>query len=158
MLSSNQMEENHTFQFTPAMDGNESPIPTIASLLDTLSEVPDRSPTARKSTTPSTHDCTPMEAVRRSTRITKGVPPKQLIHEIKLTDAMEHSITSFWILNNKSAFIYISVCDRILDCTTRSWNFPNELCVSFQVLNGVTSPIFHILNFQKRRISVRTSH
>ena len=40
-LSSTQMEENHTFQFTPAMDGNESPIPTIASLPDTPSKVPD---------------------------------------------------------------------------------------------------------------------
>ena len=68
------MEENHTFQFTPAMDGNESPIPTIESLLDTPSKVPDRSPTARKSAAPSAPHCTPMEPVRRSTRITKGVP------------------------------------------------------------------------------------
>ena len=72
MLSSTQMEENHTFQFTQVMDGNESPIPTIASLPDTPSKVPDRSPTARKSAAPST----PLEPMRRSTRITKGVPPK----------------------------------------------------------------------------------
>ena len=128
MLSSTQMEENHTFQFTPAMDGNESPIPTIASLPDTPSKVPDRSPTARKSTTHSTTHYTPMEQVRRCTRITKGVPPKWLIHEIKWTDAMEHSITRFHIWNNKSAFMYIWVCDRILDSTTRSWNFLKRTC------------------------------
>ena len=83
MLSSTQMEENHTFQFTPTMDGNEYLIPTIASLLETTSKVPDRSPTARKSATPSTLHCTQMEPARRSTRITKGVPPKQLVHEMK---------------------------------------------------------------------------
>ena len=48
MLSSIQMEENHTFQFTPTIDGNESPIPTVASLPETLSKIPDRSPTVRK--------------------------------------------------------------------------------------------------------------
>ena len=74
MFSSTQMEENHTFQFAQAVDRNESLIPTIASLPDTLSKVPDRSPTVKKSATPST----PMEPLR-STRITKGVPPKWLI-------------------------------------------------------------------------------
>ena len=68
MLSSTQMEENHTLQFGPAVDRNESLIPTIASLPDTPSKVPDRSSTFRKSTIPST----PMEPLRRSTRITKG--------------------------------------------------------------------------------------
>ena len=68
MLSSSQMEENHTFQFPSGVDMNESLIPTIASLPDTPSKVPDRSPTVMKSTTPST----PMEPLRRSTRITKG--------------------------------------------------------------------------------------
>ena len=66
------MEENHTFQFTPAVNMNESLIPTIASLPNTPSKVPDRSPTVRKNTTPST----PMEPFRRSSRIMKGVPPK----------------------------------------------------------------------------------
>ena len=55
------MEENHTFQFTPLMDGNESQIPTIASLPETPSEVPDRSTTARTSTTHSRPHCTLME-------------------------------------------------------------------------------------------------
>ena len=72
MLSSTQMEENHTFQFAPAVDRNESLIPTIASLPNTPSKIPDRSPTVRKSVAPST----PMEPLRRSTRITKGVPLK----------------------------------------------------------------------------------
>ena len=72
MLSSTQMEENHTFQVTLAVDRNESLIPTIASLPDTPSKVPDRSPTVRKSATPST----PLEPLRRSTRVTKGVPLK----------------------------------------------------------------------------------
>ena len=54
MLSSTQMEENHSFYFAPTVDRNESLIPTIASLPNTPSIVPDRSPTARKSTTPST--------------------------------------------------------------------------------------------------------
>ena len=72
MLSSTQMEENHTFKFAPAVDRNESLIPTIASLPNTPSKVPDRSPTVRKSATPST----PREPLRRSTRITKGVPLK----------------------------------------------------------------------------------
>ena len=71
MLSSTQMEENHTFQFAPAVDRNKSLIPTIASLPDTPSKVPDRSPTVRKNATPST----PMKPLRRSTRKTKGVPP-----------------------------------------------------------------------------------
>ena len=72
MFSSTKMEENHTFQFAPAVDRNESLIPTFASLPDTTSKVPDRSPTVRKSTNPST----PMEPSRRSTRITKGIPLK----------------------------------------------------------------------------------
>ena len=72
MLSSTQMEEHHTFQFAPAVDRNESQIPTIASLPNTPSKFSGRSPSARKSTTP----LTPMEPLRRSTRITKGVPPK----------------------------------------------------------------------------------
>ena len=75
MLFNTQMEENHTFKFTPAVDRNESLIPTIASLPDTPSKVPDRSPTVRKHATPFS----PMKPFRRSTRITKGVPPKQLI-------------------------------------------------------------------------------
>ena len=54
MLSSIQMEENHNFQFASAVDRNESLIPTIASLPDTPSKVPDRSPTVRKSASPST--------------------------------------------------------------------------------------------------------
>ena len=70
------MEENHPFQFPPATNGNESPIPTIASLPETPSTVPDKPPLARKSVTPYTSHCTPMEPVRRSTKITKGVPPK----------------------------------------------------------------------------------
>ena len=37
--------------------------------------------------------------------------------------------------------MYISLSDKILDCTTGSWNFPNELCVSFQVLNGLLNYI-----------------
>ena len=36
------MEENHTFQYTPAINMNESPVPTIACLPDTPSKVPDR--------------------------------------------------------------------------------------------------------------------
>ena len=75
MLSSTQMEENHTFEFTPAVDRHESLKPTIASLPDRPSKVPDRLPTVRKSTAPST----PIKSLRRSTRITKGVPPKWLI-------------------------------------------------------------------------------
>ena len=75
MLSSTKMEENHTFQYTPAINRNESPIPTIASLPNTPSKVPDRSPTVRKITTPST----PVEPSRRSTKVTKGVAPKWLI-------------------------------------------------------------------------------
>ena len=75
MLSSTKMEENHTFQFTPAVNRNESLIPTIASLPNTPSKVCDRLPTVRKIATPST----PMETLRRSSRIMKGVPPKQLI-------------------------------------------------------------------------------
>ena len=73
MISSTLMEENHPFQFIPAMDGNESPIPTIASPPETSYKVPDGLSMDRKSTTPSTSHCTPMELVRRSTRITKGV-------------------------------------------------------------------------------------
>ena len=76
MISSTLMEENHPFQFKPTMDGNESPIPTIASLLETPSKVHDGSPMAMKNATPSTSHCMPMEMVRRPTRITKGVPPK----------------------------------------------------------------------------------
>ena len=72
MLSSIQIEENYTFQFAPAVDRNESIIPTIASLPNTPSKVPDRSPLVRKSATPPT----PMEPLRRSTRKTKGVPLK----------------------------------------------------------------------------------
>ena len=68
------MEENHPFQFIAAMDGNESPIPTTASFLETSSKVPDGSLMVWKSATPS--HCTPIELVRGSTRITKGVPPK----------------------------------------------------------------------------------
>ena len=75
MLSSTKMEENHTFQYTPTINRNESPMPTIASLPDTPSKAPDRSPTVRKITTPFT----PVESLRRSMRITKGVLPKQLI-------------------------------------------------------------------------------
>ena len=66
------MEENHTFQFTPAVNMNESLIPKIASLPNTPPKVPERSPTVRKNTTPST----PMEPLGRFSRITKGVPPK----------------------------------------------------------------------------------
>ena len=69
MLSSTQMEENHTFQFAPAVDRNESLFPTITSLPDTPSNVPDRSPTVRKSANPSTQ----MEPLRRATRLTKWV-------------------------------------------------------------------------------------
>ena len=43
------MEENNAFQYTPAINSNESPIPTIASLPDTPSKVPDISPTVTKS-------------------------------------------------------------------------------------------------------------
>ena len=70
------MEENHTFQFTPVVNRNQSLIPTIASLPNTPSKVPDpdRSPTVRKNATPPT----PMEPLGRSSRITKGVPLKQL--------------------------------------------------------------------------------
>ena len=78
LKDSELLQVNQSFQFTPAMGENESPIPTIASLPKAPSKVPDRSPTARKSTTPSAPHCTPMEPVRRSTRTTKGVPPEQL--------------------------------------------------------------------------------
>ena len=54
MLSKTQMEENHTFLFAPAVDRNESLITTIASLPNTPSKVPDRSPMVRKNATPST--------------------------------------------------------------------------------------------------------
>ena len=70
MLYSTKMEEYHTFQFTPAVNRNESLLPTIASLPNTSSKVPDKSPTGRKNAPPST----PMEPLRRSSRITKGVP------------------------------------------------------------------------------------
>ena len=73
MLSSTKMEENNTFQFIPAVNRNESLIPTIASFPNTPSKVPDRSPTFRKNATLST----PMEPLRKSSRIKKGVPPKQ---------------------------------------------------------------------------------
>ena len=90
MISCTLMEESHPFQFTPVTDGNKSPIPTIASLLETPSKVPDGSPMARKSATPSTLHCTLMEPVRRSTRITKGVPTKQLIHEMNWCNGTFH--------------------------------------------------------------------
>ena len=54
---------------------NESLLPTIASLPKTPPKVPDKSLTVRKSATIST----PMEPLRRSTRITKYVPRKWLI-------------------------------------------------------------------------------
>ena len=69
------MEENHAFQYIPAIKRNESPIPTIASLPNTPSKSSDSSSTARKIVTPST----PVESSRRSNRITKGIPPKQLV-------------------------------------------------------------------------------
>ena len=70
-----QMEENHAFQCTPAIQRNGSPIPTITSLLNMPSKSSDNSSTSKKIVTPST----PAESLRRSTRMTKGIPPKQLV-------------------------------------------------------------------------------
>ena len=75
MLERTQMEENHAFQYTPAIKRNGSPIPTIASLPNMPSKSSDNSSTAKKTVTPST----PVESLRRSTRITKGIPPQQLV-------------------------------------------------------------------------------
>ena len=72
MLEKTQMEENHAFQYTSAMKRNESPIPTIASLPNMPSKSSDNLSTTKKIVTPST----PVESLRRSTRITKGIPPK----------------------------------------------------------------------------------
>ena len=75
MLEKTQMEENHAFQYTPAIKRNGLPIPTIASSPNTPSKSSDNSSTTKKIVMPST----PVESLRRSTRITKGIPPKQLV-------------------------------------------------------------------------------
>ena len=69
------MEENHAFKYIPAIKRNDLLLPTIASLPNTPSESSESSSTARKIVNPST----PVESLRRSTRITKGIPPKQCV-------------------------------------------------------------------------------
>ena len=46
MLEKTQMEENHAFQYTPAIKRNGLPIPTIASLPNMPSKSSDNSSTA----------------------------------------------------------------------------------------------------------------
>ena len=75
MVEKTQMEENHAFQYEPAIKRNASPIPTITSLPNMPSKFSDNSSTAKKIVTPST----PVESLRRSTRITKGISAKQLV-------------------------------------------------------------------------------
>ena len=72
MLEQTQMEENHAFQYTPAIKRNGLPIPTIASLPNMPSKSSDNLSTAKKIVTPST----PVESLRRFTRITKSIPLK----------------------------------------------------------------------------------
>ena len=75
MLEKTQMEENHAFQYTSAIKRNGLPIPTIASLPNMPSKSSDNSSTTKEIVTPST----PVESLRRSTRITKGIPLKWLV-------------------------------------------------------------------------------